>query len=158
MRLSVATMVGGALIALSSCSQGPAPFSETDVVAIRQIERDFAQAALYGDWDRMVAYFAEDAIRMPFNAPPEQGRDQIREHFNVVDSITQWTIHESHVDGDGSLAYLRQSYTVTGFMNGMTAGVTYTGKSLAVLRRQPDGRWLFVVDIWNADAPFSMPD
>jgi ketosteroid isomerase-like protein len=106
----------------------------------------------------MVSYFTEDAIRMPFNAPAERGREMIRAHFDAVDSITQWTIHESDVGGTGDVAYLRNTYTVTGFLGGMPDGVTYTGKSLAVLRRQPDGSWLFAMDIWNSDAPLEMPE
>ena len=158
MRYRTVALATALLIGTAACTEGPAPLSDADVDAIHQIEQDFAQAALAGNWDRMVAYFTEDAVRMPFNAPAEQGREQIRAHFEAVDSITQWTIHESHVDGVGSLAFLRQSYTITGFLGGMPDGVIYTGKSLAVLRRQSDGRWLFEMDIWNADAPFAMPE
>ena len=150
--------IGAVVVGLVACQQGPAALSEEDIAAIHGIERDFAQAALDGDWDRLVGYFTEDAIRMPYNTPMEQGRETIREHFEVVDSITQWTIHESEVFGEGNLAFLRQAYTITGFVAGMSGGLTYTGKSLTVLRRQPDGRWLYVMDIWTSDAPFEMSE
>jgi len=147
-----------ATVGVSACTpQGSAQLSEADVAAVHQVEQAFVQRVLDGEWDAAVEYFADDAVRMPFNAPLERGRATIRAHFDAVDSITQWTIHDSEVGGDGNVAYLRQAYTITAFLAGMPGAATYTGKSLAVLRRQPDGRWLFVMDIWNADAPLHMP-
>jgi uncharacterized protein (TIGR02246 family) len=146
------------LIGLAACQQGPAPLSDADVAAIQQVGQDFANAAQSEDWDGLTALFAADAIRMPFDAPTEHGRAAIRAAYAAVDSVAQWAIQESHVDGVGDLAYLRQTYTATGFLGGMPAPVSYSGKSVTVLRRQPDGKWLIVMDIWNTDAPIGQPE
>ena len=146
------------LIGVSACKQGPVPLSDTDIVAIQQVAADMSQTARTGDWDRMVELFTDDAIRMPPNAPVEHGRETIRAHFGAVDSIPQWTVHESEIHGEGDLAYMQEAYTITAFLAGMPGSMTYTGKSLSILRRQPDGTWLIVMDIWNSDEPLGTPE
>lgn len=157
MRRHLVSIVAGILlIGLAACAQTPAPLSDADVAAINQIEQDFAQAAVSEDWDRLAALFAEDAIRMPFDAPMERGRAAIRAAYAAVDSVTEWTVLESQVEGEGSLAYARQAFAVTAFLGGVPGPFSYTGKSVTVLRRQPDGAWLIVMDIWNSNAPVSL--
>lgn len=91
-------------------------------------------------------------MRPPVNAPAERGREKIREYFAAVDSVTQWTLHSTEVEGRGDLAHARFFFTITAFFGGRTEPFTYTGKQLLVLRRQPEGHWLIVTDMWNADA------
>ena len=157
LRITIA-MTGMLLVGTSACRQGPVPLSDTDVAAIQQVAADMSQTARTGDWDRMVELFTDDAIRMPPNAPVEHGRETIRAHFGAVDSITQWTVHESEIHGEGDLAYMQEAYTITAFLAGMPGSMTYTGKSLSILRRQPDGTWLIVMDIWNSDEPLGTPE
>jgi len=76
------------------------------------------------------------------------GRDAIREalkgflafdeiHFTRGISVTQ--------SGDGSLAMLRAAWSATApGRDGKP--VTVTGNNVEVVRRQPDGTWLFVID------------
>jgi ketosteroid isomerase-like protein len=132
---------------------GVKPLSDEDMTAINGTFQGFIQACLDGNWDLAVSYFTEDGLRMPLNAPIEQGREAFRAHFDVVEKITEWTIHSSDIDGECGIAYVRYSYTVTGVLKGMSEPVTYTGKALGILQKQEDGSWLFIMDIWNSDAP-----
>ena len=132
---------------------GVKPLSDEDITAINETFHGFIQACLDGNWDLAVSYFTEDALRMPLNAPIEQGRVSFRAHFDVVEKITEWAIHSSDIDGECGIAYVRYSYTLTGVLKGMNEPVSYTGKAIGILRKQEDGSWLFIMDIWNSDAP-----
>jgi len=129
-----------------------AKLTDEDIAAINETVQGYMQACLDGNWDLAVTYFTEDAIRMPMNAPIEQGREAIRAHFDAVEKITEWTVHSSEIDGECGIAYARYSFSLTGVLKGMSEPISYTGKALGILRKQEDGSWLYIMDIWNSDA------
>jgi ketosteroid isomerase-like protein len=123
-----------------------------DLEAAQATVEGYVQAVVDGVWDEATAYFSDDAVRLPMNAPAERGKATIREHFQVVDSVPDWTVHVVEVDGSGDVAYVTMYFTITAYFGRGADPFTYTGKQLAVLSRQQDGRWLIVTDIWNGDA------
>ena len=127
------------------------PLTEADIAAIEETENAYIQHMLAGDWDAVAALFTEDAILMGFDEPLKTGRAGILEHFAGVDSLTEFTITASHIQGEGGLAFLRWGYEVTGFVGGSEEPISYTGKSIDILQRQPDGQWLFTLEIYNTD-------
>jgi len=127
--------------------------SDEDLAEINKTVQGYMLACLDGNWDLAVTYFTENATRMPMNAPIEKGREAIRAHFDAVEKITEWNEHSLEIDGECGIAYARSSYTITGILKGMSDPVSYTGKSLGILRKQEDGSWLYIMDIWNSDAP-----
>lgn len=127
--------------------------SDEDITAINKTIQGYIQACLDGNWDLAVSYFTEDAIRMPMNSPTEQGLEAIRAHFDVVDNITEWTVHSSEIKGECGIAHVRYSFSITAVLKGMSKPISYTGKQLGILRKQEDGSWLYIMDIWNSDAP-----
>lgn len=124
-----------------------------DIAAIKKTWQGYMQACIDGDWDLATTCFTEDAIRMPKNAPAEQGSEAIRLRFEAVDRILDWNIHSLEIDGECGIAYVRSSYTESVIFKGRTEPFSETGKWLCVLRKQRDGSWLFIMDIWNSDAP-----
>ena len=139
------------IVAAVACQPVP-EFSATDGDAVRAGVEGYIQAVRDGNWDRAASDFTEDAVRLPMNAPAEQGRQSIRDHFNVIDSVPEWRVHSMEVEGVGDLAYATVFFTLTGYGGGAAEAFTYTGKQLCVLRRQPEGTWLIVTDMWNVDA------
>lgn len=114
--------------------------------------RGYVQAVVNGDWDAAATYFAADAVRLPMNAPAVRGHAAIRQSLGAVDSVPDWTIHAIEVETGPALAYARFHFTMTIFVRGSPQPFTYTGKQLSVLKRQPDGRWLILTDMWNTDS------
>ncbi len=123
-----------------------------DEEAAQATVEDYIQAIVDGDWDEAASYFTDDAVRLPMNAPAERGKAAIRAHFNVVDSVPAWTVHAVEVGGSGNVAYVTVYFSITAHIPGAPGGFSYTGKQLAILRRQLNGEWLIVTDIWNGDA------
>jgi uncharacterized protein (TIGR02246 family) len=141
--------------------QAPAPeagpLSEEDVAAIRDFaEREVVEVLLAEDWDRFVAAFTEDAVRMPPNEPSQRGREVIRNWAEAnwgPLTTTEFTMTVEDLDGRGDLAYALFSYSATVEVPGVPEAVKDVGKGVIILRKQADGRWLASVSIYNADSP-----
>lgn len=142
---------------LLACRPTAGLLIEEDVADIRRTERGYIDAVLAGDWAGAAAFFADDAVHMPMDAPAARGRSAIAARLGELGSVTRWTVSASEVSGEGRLAYIRSAYTIEAAAGAGETPFAYTGKSLAILKRQPDGRWLYVADIWNADAQLRRP-
>ena len=100
-----------------------------------------------GDADRMVSeFYAEDAKFLPPNHPMASGRSQIRDTIKgfLGAGLGELSIRPVQVVASGDLAYSVGTYSL-----GKPA--PDTGKYVEVHRRQPDGSWTCVVDIFNSD-------
>ena len=153
----IASILVPVTVLLASCQPEAGPLSEEDIAAIRDLgEREVVEALLAKDWDRFVATFTEDAVRMPPNEPLHQGREAIRDWAEAnwgPLTLTEFTQTMLDVDGRGDLAYARGFYSATSDVPGLTEPVSDVGKVVAILRRQDDGRWLIAVAIYNSDLP-----
>ncbi len=71
--------------------------------------------------------------------------------------LTDFKPSTVRVDGRDDLAYVLGTYTMTFVPPGASGPVKDSGKYVEVRRRQPDGRWLVAVDIFNSDLPAAPP-
>ena len=113
-------------------------------------------AAGAGDAASVAAIYLPDARLMPPNAPTIQGRDAIQQFWGgFLGTYTlKIEVTAEEVEGRGDLAYARGRYVLdaTPKVKG-PAPFHEVGKFLEILRRQPDGSWRYVVDMYSPDAP-----
>jgi ketosteroid isomerase-like protein len=57
----------------------------------------------------------------------------------------------------GDWAIQRYAYQLTLTPKAGGQSMEERGKGIHIFRRQPDGSWLIVQDIWNSDAPPAAP-
>ena len=158
MRLVWLTLVVVMPLVTTGCqpTQGCGPLSEEDIAAIRLTEQGYIQNTLAADWEGVSALLTEDAVIMGPDRPLEMGRAAIQARFEAtVESIADLTITNSEIQGEGDLAYSRWAWTVTPFDGGSQSPITFTGKSIVILRRQPDGRWLIALESYSMDQPLT---
>ncbi len=148
-------LVGGILLAtLLSCRSSP-PNPDQDRIAVLAAEREWATAARDRDLDRSLSHMAEDAVMLPPAGPPIVGKDAIRDYmasgFATPGFSVTWEPQSVVVAGGGDFAYThaRSVYTIPG--PGGTVQTVHA-KGVAIWRKDPDGTWRCVVDIWN-EAP-----
>ncbi len=150
-------LVACIVIALISACQPPAqeagPLSEQDVAAIKASPDAFAEAMLAGDWAAVAALFTEDAVFMPPNGPAVEGRTAIQASLEPLPPFAQFEATIVQIDGRGNLAFVRATYSETYTVEGTPEPIHNTGKYVEIWRKQPDGKWLIAVEIWNSDLP-----
>ena len=145
------------VIALTNACQPPAqeagPLSEEDVAAIEASLDAFTEAILAGDWAGVAAWYTENAVFMLPNGAALEGRAAILAWLEPVPPIAQREATILEVDGRGDLAFVRASYSETYTIEGTPEPIHDTGKYVEIWRKQPDGKWLIAVEIWNSDLP-----
>ena len=133
------------------------PAQDIDVKAegekLMRISRAWAQTVAQGDFEAALEYWADDAVVMTPGQPPIRGKEAIRAYVEGASKIPgfriTWEPLEAHVSSSGDLAYLLERNEVS--MNDAAGKpVTEHNKVVTVWRKQSDGSWKNVVDMWNA--------
>ena len=133
-----------------------APLSAADTAAIRAVDVEWARAATAGDADALAALYASDATLLPPMEPMRKGEAAKKYWVDMTGGYTGPTeLATTAVDGRGDLAIVVGTYraTLTPKKAGAKPLPTDQGKYIEVLKKQADGSWKIVYDIWNADAP-----
>lgn len=143
-----------ALTMTLGCAAGDAR-PEDAAAAVLAADSAWAAAAAAGQLEASVAAVAADGIMFPPGAPPVIGRTAVRQFMQEAMAIpgfgVTWQSDTVVVAESGELAYAiaRSRYTFPDSAGGMD---TMYAKAVSVWRRDPDGIWRAVVDIWN-EAP-----
>lgn len=141
------------LLAGAGCASAGRP--EAVRARILQIDAEWSEAAQARDVDRVVSYWAEDATVLPPGGPAIVGKAAIREFvaksFENPSFRIAWKTNVVVVSPDGAFAYGLGTNRVNVTAPDGTP-LTIDGKAVTIWRREKDGSWKCVVDIWN-DAP-----
>ena len=148
---SVVLAVG--LATLASC--GPRVDVEKERAAILKADKEWVTAASEGhDIERIVSFWADDAIVYPPGAPAVVGKEAIKQFvlksFQTPGFTIWWETDHVTVSRGGDLAYAtgRNHFT---FNDPVGKTITSYGKGVTVCRKDAAGTWKAVIDIWNED-------
>lgn len=132
------------------------PSSAEAVAALLQADYALQAAIERRDVDATVAFYAPDATLLPAAAPAIDGTDAIRAEWTSLFAIPafqnagEMTSHS--VSSSADMAFTRGTYatTLTGHEGEL---LIERGKWVTIWRREPEGSWRIVVDIYNTDTP-----
>jgi uncharacterized protein (TIGR02246 family) len=147
--LAAAVLAAAALGA--ACSR-PGPDLDAERAALRAADRAWAAASEAKKAEESVAFLAEDAVMFPPGQPPLTGKAAIRQYIESSMKIPgfgiAWTTDHVEVAAGGGLGYAfgRSRYTIPGEDGSLQ---TIHAKGVTVWRKESDGRWRCVADIWN---------
>lgn len=128
--------------------------------AARRTDADWAAAAGTPSVDAWMSFYAADAIVLLPNDQLASGKELVRQkvarlltlpHLSVA-----WRPIEVTVPLSGDLAFLIAAYELR-FDDSHGAPVSDRGRRLEIWRNQVSGTWNCIVDIWNLDAPITVP-
>lgn len=130
---------------------------KTDPAVTKAIEArhaEFAQLFNSKQFDRIAqTYYAEDARLMPPNSPIVAGRAAIGKTLSQLAQVfsdVRPTTVAVHVSGD--LIVTQGTYRAkVRTPDGRT--IDDTGKFLEAFRKEPDGAWLSIYDMFSSDLP-----
>ncbi len=137
---------------LTGLAHAASPTS-ADEAALRAQTTSWEKAYNGGDAKAVAAQYAEDALLLPPGAPGVSGRAAILTFFtkDIADSKAAGAVFvlnpKTDVGVSGNMAWESGTYKVT-----VKGAVVDTGKFLSVSRKK-DGKWLYIRDTWNSDAP-----
>jgi len=163
---ALATLCGTAVIALSMAACNPAPPAtpdthDADVKAISDTEAQANQAWATKDADKIMAFYADDAVLITPGTDPVQGKDAIRTSLKgmLADPAVSLTFQSSKVDvaKSGDLAYSEGSYKLTVTDPATHKPINDHGNYVTTFRKQADGSWKAVADIASSAVPPPMP-
>ncbi len=131
-----------------------ASISAADLAAIRSTDSAFAAAANAGDAEKIAEVYADDGALLAPNLPPQKGRDAVKAFWGgFLDAYTvRFEVASDTIEGRGDLAYNQGRYRFTAVPKAKgVPGVADEGKFLEILKKQPDGSWKYVLDMYSSN-------
>lgn len=153
----IAPLLSIALLSGAGCAAPAAIDLEAEREALMEADRAWYQS--YANSDEPLAAtmagMSDDIAVLAPDMPIVQGHEAVRAMWAELEatpgfSLT-WTPLAADVGGGGDLGYTRGSYEMS--MAGPDGPMTIVGKYISVWRKQADGSWLVVADMFNADSP-----
>lgn len=127
--------------------------SDKAAQAIRDADQQWAAAASAKDLEKSVAFCAPDGAILVPNAPAASGKDMIRkwfqDAFNTPGFKLMWHATKVGAARSGDLGYSSGEYELSFTNSGKQ--VTDHGKYVTVWKKQTDGSWKALLDIFNSD-------
>ena len=142
-----------ASLLLTACQAGPAPLSDADKAANRALSENWVKAVRAADWPAVAALYTENGMFMAPNEPAVVGRAAIEKWLRAFPKIVEITVTPVDIDGAGDVAYARGTFTMKLLPEGAKEPIAEVGKFVEVRRRQPNGAWLDLLDMFNSDLP-----
>ncbi|MBC7827511.1 MAG: DUF4440 domain-containing protein [Chitinophagaceae bacterium] len=137
---------------LLSCTQSKVD-TKAEGEKLMQLSRDWSKSASTDSVEKTLSYWADDAVVMSPGQPPIKGKNAIREMMQSMSKIPgfhiRWEPLSVEVSNSGDLAYLIEQNQVS-YNDSLGKTITEYNKAVTVWKKQPDGSWKNVVDMWNA--------
>jgi ketosteroid isomerase-like protein len=152
-----AALVAACFVALAGC-QKPTDSAAFEKQAKEDV-RKFIPALNTGDVETILAQYAPDAEVLAPGNPRATGHDAIRALIEKESAalkaggVTLELKDDDRAAASGDLGHHTGSFVV----KDASGAVVDSGKYLAVMQRQADGKWLMIRDTWNSDNPPPAP-
>jgi uncharacterized protein (TIGR02246 family) len=126
--------------------------NEKEMAAVKAVSATFKNACESSNWDALAANYSKDAVLMPPGMEPIKGREAIQAHFAAFPPATEVMMEDVEISGEGGMAYVMGRYALTITPEGGEP-MTMTGQYLDIRKRQADGTWVIVRDMYSANEP-----
>lgn len=149
----VGLLLGLCAVLFSGVTAAAVEFTgEAKVLA--QLDDAWSASAGKRDLDLLVSFYADDAVAYPPNDKVASGRAAIRAVWAGITDPNyslSWKATHAGVSTGGDLGFTSGTFLeTTKGADGNTT--TATGKFLCVWKKQKDGSWKGIHDMWNYDA------
>ncbi len=124
--------------------------------AIAAIDKKFMEDTNRGNAEAGAAAYTDNAILMPPNHSPLEGKQAIEKYLTEIASQFQasnFQLSILEVDVQGDTTIVRGTYSANITIPGVDAPMEDRGKTLQVWKKQADGSWKIHRDIWNSNMP-----
>ncbi len=137
-----------------SCTEKPTD-QKAEADKLMSLSKEWAKAAIERDVEKVVTFWADDAVIMSPNEPAMIGIDAIKqmvdESMQIPGFEVSWEPQEAFVSKGGDLGYviIKNYFKIpTDTLGNVT---TIFNKGVEIWKKNEDGQWKNVVDIYNGD-------
>ncbi|HMC86993.1 MAG TPA: nuclear transport factor 2 family protein [Chitinophagaceae bacterium] len=128
--------------------------TKTEGDKLMQVSREWSKSASADSIEKTLGYWADDAVVMSPGQAPLKGKKAIREmiesSFKIPGFKISWEPLSVSVSESGDMAYMIEQNQIT--VNDSSGhAMTEFNKAVTIWRKQTDGSWKNIVDMWNAD-------
>ena len=130
---------------LTGCARPPSRSITDDRRAVEATVHRYVEATNSGDAEALAQLYEDDAVLLPPDHQPVEGRGAIGEFWRqgTDEGLEVTTLR---LDVDGGIGYLIAQYTLPE----TDEEPADSGKTVMCLKRQQDGSWKVTADIWNS--------
>jgi len=140
-------------IALAGCKENNVD-TKSEEEKLMQLSRDWSKSAATDSIEKTLSYWAEDAIVMSPGEPALKGKQAIRGMIEGTSKIPgfkiSWEPLSVVVSKSGDMAYMIEQNQIT-VNDSLGNPITQYNKAVTIWRKEADGSWKNVVDMWNAE-------
>jgi len=126
-----------------------------DAKLLAKLDDDWSKVAATKDADKVAAFYADDAVAYPPNEPVANGREAAKKvwatYLGLPDFAISWKTVHAEVAASGDIGFTAGTYELS-FKGPDGKKVAEKGKYLCTWKKQKDGNWKAVHDMWNSDA------
>ncbi|HEX2270822.1 MAG TPA: DUF4440 domain-containing protein [Pyrinomonadaceae bacterium] len=157
--IRVSTLILLSLLFSVSC-RSATDTRAADEATLRKLDEEWSKSVESRDVEKVISYYSDDAVVMPPNIPTLTGKDSVRTLWrSMLESPLfsgGWKATKVDVAQSGDLAYVSGNYE---FKEQDAGGnpITDKGKYLVVWKKQTDGNWKCVANMFNSDLPNVAP-
>jgi uncharacterized protein (TIGR02246 family) len=162
MRNALLVAVWSSVLCIAGCgSSRVADDSAAATEQIRKLDEQWSAAAAKNDLEGTLAFYADDAVVLPGNAPIATDKNAIRALWAGMlgpNTAVSWKVSKAEVAKSGELGYLYGTYELT-IKDAKSSGTVVhdAGKLVEIWKKQADGKWKCIVDTYNSDLPVPEP-
>ena len=145
--------IGFLLVAGFLAGCGASANVEQERETLMRLDREWS--ASVKDMDKFMSYYAADASIYPPGMPVAKGTAQVREVLTKMSSAPGFSLEfgpaKADVSAAGDVGYTAGTY------QGTMSGTTEKGKYVTIWKKQADGQWKVMEDIFNPDTGGAAP-
>jgi len=123
---------------------------------LMEISRQWSTSASTDNIEKTLGYWADDAIVMSPGEPQHKGKEAIRAMVEGTSKVPgfkiSWEPLSVEVSKSGDMAYMVEQNQIT-VNDSLGHPITQYNKGVTVWKKQADGSWKNVIDIFNANPP-----
>jgi uncharacterized protein (TIGR02246 family) len=149
------------LVGCQTASTPTLGMHESDLRSLRDADAAWEHAWSSKDFDKAVAGYAEDATLLVPYAPAIAGRENIRANlkpfFDDRNFSVHWEAANLEVAQSADLGYTQGNLEYTMTDPATNKLISDKAKYMTVWKKQPDGVWRVVEDMFNSNLPLGPP-
>jgi len=126
---------------------------EQDCADVRRLREMWVEAFNERDLERVVSFYAEDAVELPLNGlPAVHGISAIKESFksSFTNRFNELKVRQTQVGYTEPLAVELATYEVIRHVRNGEANEE-NGRLVATWRRDPSGRFKITISVWSKE-------